>query len=154
VKGSDMHKLLEAINKDKYYVNQDAAFSDLESFEQYINLMTTNMIGLVRDVRRVVGMPPMAEDEGKPRKPNPDYRFSLQELDEQVSRNQLNIKIVDEPMISNLFHYFCNEEYISYENKTERNPERQRVKEEMVNGNKEITYNDGTIEIKDTNRKS
>ena len=57
-------------------------------------------------------------------------------------------------MISNLFHYFCNEEYISYENKTERNPERQRVKEEMVNGNKEITYNDGTIEIKDTNRKS
>ena len=57
-----MHKLLEAINKDKYYVNQDAAFSDLESFEQYINLTTTNMIGLVRDVRRVVGMPPMNED--------------------------------------------------------------------------------------------
>ena len=153
VKGSGMHKLLETINNNKYYVNQDAAFSGLKSFEQYINLMTTNMTGLVRDVRRIVGMPPMVGDKGKARKPNPDYKYSLQELDEQVSRNQLNIKIVDEPMISNLFPYFCNEEYISYENKTERNPERQRVKEEMVNGNKEITYNDGTIEIKDTNDK-
>ena len=54
-------------------------------------------------------------------------------------------------MISNLFPYFCNEEYISYENMTERNPERQKVKEVYVKGNREITYNDGSTEIKYTN---
>jgi hypothetical protein len=58
----EMHKLLKAINKDKYYVNQDAAFSELESFEQYINQIATNMTGLVRYVRRVVSMPLMIDD--------------------------------------------------------------------------------------------